>query len=60
MNAQEKRQYPEIKVHELSCDEKEFVRAELIRGVDTKEIADEVGCSWSQVCGVKAAMTRGQ
>lgn len=54
-----KRKYPEKKDHELTESDKAHIRERATgdKG-DTYALAQELGCSNSQVAGVKAAMHR--
>jgi transposase-like protein len=55
----EQRRYPEPKQRELSDEEKEQLRTRIERGEgDIYQLAQEFGCSPSQVAGIKAAMNR--
>ena len=55
----EPRKYPEPKQRDLSEAEKIDLRAQIERGDgDIYALADEFGCSSSQVAGIKAAMHR--
>jgi hypothetical protein len=57
----EERKYPRKKDHDLSESTKAAIRSRLAEGnLDTYQIAREVGCSESQVAGIKAAITKGQ
>lgn len=53
------RRYPEPKQRELTSGEKAHLRARIEAGEsDIYALAAEVGCSSSQVAGIKAAMHR--
>ncbi len=55
----EQRRYPERKQRELSDGEKQQLRERINRGEgDIYRLAQEFGCSPSQVAGIKAAMKR--
>lgn len=55
----EPRKYPESKLRDLTEAEKLALRARIERGdADIYALADEFGCSASQVAGIKAAMHR--
>lgn len=54
------REYPEKKTKDLTADENRRIRAELNAGKDPRVIAEEMGCSRSQVAGIKANMTMGR
>lgn len=54
------RKYPVKKDRDMTAKEKEGVRVDLqMKKLSTLEISKKWKCSWSQVCGVKAAMTKG-
>jgi transposase-like protein len=51
------RRYPEPKLRELSEDEKAQMRERISAGeADIYKLAEEFGCTSSQVAGIKAAM----
>jgi transposase-like protein len=52
-------EYPEKKQRELTDAEKAQLRERIDRGDDYATLAQEFGCSTSQVAGIKAAMHRG-
>ena len=55
----EQHRYPERKQRELTDDEKARLRGRIERGdEDIYRLAQEFGCSPSQVAGIKAAMNR--
>jgi hypothetical protein len=54
------RDYPKKKTKDLTPEENRRIRADLSRGKDSREIAKEIGCSQSQVAGIKANMTMGR
>jgi hypothetical protein len=57
--AQSDRPYPEPKQRELAEDEKERIRVRIENGEDdVYRLAEEFGCSSSQIAGIKAAMNR--
>jgi len=54
------RDYPEKKTKDLTPEENRRIRADLRSGKDPRVITKELGCSRSQVAGVKANMTMGR
>lgn len=55
----DEKKYPEPKDRELSDQEKQQIRERIQNGQDNiYELAQEFGCSSSQIAGIKAAMTR--
>lgn len=55
----EQRRYPERKQRELTDEEKAELRGRIEGGdKDIYRLAQEFGCSPSQVAGIKAAMNR--
>ncbi|MGH7963384.1 MAG: hypothetical protein ACRERD_16440 [Candidatus Binatia bacterium] len=59
MADEDQKRYPEPKQRELSEDEKAQLRARIERGEsDIYRLAQEFGCSPSQVAGIKAALRR--
>ena len=52
--------YPEKKTKGLTPEENQRIRADLSTGKDPRVIAKEMGCSRSQVAGIKANMTMGR
>jgi hypothetical protein len=56
---QQRKRYPGPKQRELTTGEKQQLRARIERGdTDIYQLAEEFGCSPSQVAGIKAAMNR--
>lgn len=59
MSEPQERKYPERKQRELTGSEKALIRARIEEGdADVYEIANEFGCSPSQVAGIKADQTK--
>jgi transposase-like protein len=55
----EQRRYPQPKERELSEEEKKRLRVRVEQGhKDIYQLAQEFGCSPSQVAGIKAALNR--
>ena len=54
------RDYPKKKTKDLTPEANRRIRADLGAGKASRAIADEIGCSRSQVAGIKGNMTMGQ
>jgi hypothetical protein len=54
------RDYPTKKTKELTPEENRRIRADVKAGKDTRAIAKEIGCSRSQVAGIKGNMAMGR
>jgi CENP-B N-terminal DNA-binding domain len=54
------RDYPKKKTKDLTPEENRRIRADLSAGKDPRAIAKEIGCSRSQVAGIKANMAMGR
>lgn len=55
-----KKIYPEKKTRNLNKYEKDEIRRDIAERKDSFEISRKHKCSYSQVCGIKAAVTKGQ
>ena len=51
--------YPEPKSHQLTDSQRNFI-INAGAGCDIYKVSKRIGCSASQVAGIKAAMTKGQ
>ncbi len=53
--------YPEKKIRELTEDERREITTRIEEGDDNiYQLAEEIGCSTSQIAGIKAALNRGK
>ena len=52
--------YPKKKTKDLTPEENRRIRADLKAGKDSRAIAKEIGCSRSQVAGIKGNIAMGR